>query len=257
MAHDSGAAAETTMADARKFFVHTLAAAVLGVTLAPAALSATQQYSTDFNYTQNPLSDGGRWAQHVSNWTVVRTNGSIAYGTQTQFNSYDDSLALLTGFSPNQRLSAVVSFTGTRTASTSSHEVELILRGTINATSLSLYEVNLGYSGTVGWYMQIFKLIGPLGTFVEIDSSGLEIPPVKTGDVFTAEIEGSQIRAYLNGVLYRTATDGSITTGQPGIGFFWRGTENASDLGYDSFTALGSDAALTAPPNPPTNLTVR
>jgi hypothetical protein len=221
--------------------------------------AATQQYSTDFGYTENPISNGGKWAQHTSEWTAVRTNGAIAFGTQTSATTgcYCDSLALLTGFSANQRVSAVVKFTGTRTSSTGTHEVEIILRGTINAHSISLYEVNIGYSQAAGWYMQIIKLNGPMGTFVEIDQGGSPLPDVKTGDVFTAEIQGSTIRAYLNGTLYRSATDSTITTGQPGIGFFWRGTENISDFAFDSLTALGSDGTLTSPPNPPTDLTVR
>lgn len=243
------------MALAHSSLYATLIAGALA--MSTSASAATQQYSTDFNYTENPISDGGRWAQHTSDWTAVRTNGSIAFGTQTTFNSYNDSTALLTGFSPNQRVSAVVSFTGSRSSSTSSHEVELIVRGTIMPKALSLYEVNLGYSDSSGWYMQIFRVQGPMGTYLQLDSGGTPIPNVKTGDVFTVEIEGTQIRAYLNGVLYRTATDGAITTGQPGIGFFWRGTENVSDLAFDSFTAYGSDGSLVAAPNPPTNVTVR
>lgn len=220
--------------------------------------AATQQYSTDFGFTENPISDGGNWARHTSEWTAVRTNGNLALGTQTSATTgcYCDSLALLTGFSANQRVSAVVNFTGARTSSTGTHEVELILRGTISAHSISLYEVNIGYSQGAGWYMQIMKLNGPMGTFEEVDQGGAPLPDVKTGDVFSAEIQGSTIRAYLNGVLYRSATDSTITSGQPGIGFFWRGTENASDFALDNFTALGSDGALTSTPNPPTDFTV-
>jgi hypothetical protein len=36
-----------------------------------------------------------------------------------------------------------------------------------------------------------------------------------------------------------TATDPTIATGAPGIGFFWRGTENIDDFAFTSLTVLG------------------
>jgi hypothetical protein len=49
-------------------------------------------------------------------------------------------------------------------------------------------------------------------------------------------VVGSTITVSVNGVPVTTATDSTWATGQPGIGFFWRGTENAEDFGFTSLT---------------------
>ena len=167
----------------------------------------------------------------------MRTGGGIAYGTQTGNDGYDDSIALLTGFGPNQRVTAVIHLAGTRSASTSTHEVELILRGSYTPHQQRLYECNIGYAGPSGWYSQIVRQDGPIGTFTEITNSVSQTPDIRDGDVFTAEIIGEVINTYVNGVKVGTATDANIATGQPGIGFFWRGTENIEDFGFTALTA--------------------
>ena len=54
-------------------------------------------------------------------------------------------------------------------------------------------------------------------------------------DLLRIEVEGTTIRAYLNGVLQRTETDSSLTSGQAGV-------SSGSDVGLDDFEA----GALTA-----------
>jgi hypothetical protein len=77
---------------------------------------------------------------------------------------------------------------------------------------------------------------GEIGQYTEIDSYVSELPDIQDGDIFEAEVVGSTINAYLNGQKIRTATDSTYATGQPGVGFFWRGTENASDFAFPSLT---------------------
>jgi chitodextrinase len=213
-----------------------LESAALPVTTKP---SSAASYTTNFPLTENPISEGGAWAQGGKktglDWSNVRTNGSIAYGTQTGSGGYDDSIALLSGFSPNYRVTAVVHFAGSRSSSTSSHEVELILRGNYTAHTQHLYECNLGYDGS-GWYSQIMRMNGIIGAYAEIDSVVNSPPGVKNGDVFVCEITGSTINSYLNGMKLATANDSTYATGQPGIGFFWRGTENITDFAFSSVT---------------------
>ncbi|MEQ1504041.1 MAG: hypothetical protein ABMB14_17495 [Myxococcota bacterium] len=196
-----------------------------------------------FDATEDPISDGGLWGQQGGlsglDWTNVRSAGGIAFGTQTGFDGYDDSIALLTGFGADQRVSAVVRSDGARSPATGTHEVELILRGSYTPQFQTLYECNLGYAGDAGWYAQIVVLDGPIGTFRDITiglTSSLEI---HDGDLFTAEIVGDTIRTYVNGEPVAMAVDGSITSGQPGIGFFWRGTENVDDFAYTEMCATG------------------
>lgn len=196
---------------------------------------------TSFDLDENPISGGGIWQEQGGlsglDWTNVQSQGGIAFGTLTGFGGYNDSIALLGGFSPDYRLSAVIHFDGTRDESTSSHEVELILRGSYDPHVQHLYECNLGYSGPEGWYAQVFVLDGTIGTFVDIGQGVNAVPEVQDGDVFRAEIVGNVIHTYLNDLELVTATDDTLPSGQPGIGFFWRGTENASDFGFDSVCA--------------------
>jgi hypothetical protein len=218
-------------------------------------------YTTQFNATENPISEGGAWVQQGGltglDWTNVRTSGGIAYGTQNGSGGYDDSIAFLSGYGPNYRVTATVHFVGSRSGGTESHEAEIHLRGNFSAHSQRTYECNLGYSGTTGWYMQIFRLNGPIGTFTEIGTLQVgAVPAVQNGDIFMAEVNGSVISSYLNGVKMVTATDSTYPTGQPGIGFFWRGTENVTDLAFTSLTVTEIGSGATVRPNPPTGVRV-
>ena len=69
-------------------------------------------YSTNFSRTENPIYEGGVWAEGGKStgrdWSNVRTNGTIAYATQSGSTGYDDSIALLSGFSNDQSISAVI-----------------------------------------------------------------------------------------------------------------------------------------------------
>jgi len=77
---------------------------------ADAALDAGMPiaYSTDFDGTESPISEGGAWSHVGLDWTLVDTAGGIAYGTQTGTNGYDDSYAHLSGFPPDHSASAVI-----------------------------------------------------------------------------------------------------------------------------------------------------
>ncbi len=201
----------------------------------------TGDVCTSFDLDENPVSGGGIWQQQGGltglDWTNVQSQGGIAFGTLTGAGGYNDSIALLGGFSPDYRISAVIHFDGTRDDSTSTHEVELMLRGSYDPHDQHVYECNIGYSGAQGWYAQVIVLDGPIGTFTDIGQSVNSVPEVQDGDVFSAEIVGNVIHTYLNDLELVTATDDTLSGGQPGIGFFWRGTENVSDFGFDSVCA--------------------
>lgn len=197
-------------------------------------------YHSSFSAEENPISEGGFWAQGGKttsrDWTDIRTTGGIAIGTQTGNDGYDDSIALAKGCGANQRVTATVHLK-MPIVGTGTHEVELILRGNAKANDLGLYECNLGYADSSGsFYAQIMRWNGPLGSFVEIDNGVANPLRIKDGDVFSAEIVGTQIRTFLNGAPISTANDGMFPSGAPGIGMFWRGTESISDFGFSDVT---------------------
>lgn len=197
-------------------------------------------YRSSFSADENPVSEGGFWTQGGKatslDWTDIRTMGGLAIGTQTGQDGYDDSIALAKGCGANQRVSATVHLK-MPIVGTGSHEVELILRGSSGPHQLPLYECNLGYADSSGsFYAQIVRQNGPLGSFEEIDTGVANPLQVHDGDVFSAEIVGTQIRTFLNGAPISTANDAVLGSGAPGIGMFWRGTESISDFAFSDVT---------------------
>jgi hypothetical protein len=248
----------TRMKTAERYWQLTATLVVMLACVPSLPQAAPGTYSSNFDLTENPISEGGAWVQGGRStgldWTNVRTSGGIAFSTQTGSGGYDDSIALLGGFGADQRISAVVHLaTGAKASATSSHEVELILRGSYTAHAQHLYECNLGYADSSGgFYAQIMRMDGAIGSFAEIDSQVSQLPTIRDGDVFTAEIIGNRINTYVNGVKILTAADSTYANGQPGIGFFWRGTQNVNDFAFTSITA--TDVSSTVRPLPPGNV---
>lgn len=190
--------------------------------------------------TENPLNENGAVVQTGltgTYWTAPRKANGWAFSGQDGCGCrYDDSIALFQSSATNYRLTATVHLSGTRNSSTSTHEIELIARGNYTAGNQRLYEANIGYSGSNGFYAQIVRMDGGFGSFTEIGNLVNYVPTVKEGDKFVMEVVGSSIKTYLNGLLLQQATDTSYATGKPGIGFFWRGTERADDFGISDLT---------------------
>jgi hypothetical protein len=65
--------------------------------------------------------------------------------------------------------------------------------------------------------LQIWRHDGG-GSFTAIGTDYLPGSTISAGDVVRLEVVGSQLRGYLNGVLFDTVTDTNYTSGQPGIG---------------------------------------
>jgi hypothetical protein len=205
-------------------------ATVAVTTGAPSA----RTYTTTFNLTENPISEGGVWHRANNNWTNVRTANGIAFGTNGIADTYDDSYALLSGFGPNQQAEAVV-FRSPNLVRGITHEVELLLRFSDDANNARGYECLFNYFGGV----QIFRWNGALGNNIELPSTagaggiGRELV---TGDVVKATIIGNVIKLFINGVLMAQVTDSTYTSGQPGISFFTRPGGNSEHLGLMSYT---------------------
>lgn len=213
--------------------------------------SASKTYSTNFDGTEIPLSEGGAWSHTGVDWTPVVKENGVAHGTQTGTGGFDDSYAILSGFPPNQSITGKVELASSIDGSCS-HEVELMLRMSDAAHSARGYECNLSFDGG---YVQIVRWNGAFGDFTFLASGSY--PGLKNGDVLQASINGNLIIVKINGQEVIRATDSTYTTGNPGVGFFRRECGSNSDVGFTNFTATGSDATLdTVPPAPPTNLHV-
>lgn len=211
-----------------------------GAGVAGSAGSATTingSYSTNFDLTESPLSEKGVWRNVGLDWTVVASGEGFAFGTQNGKGGYNDSYAYLTGFPPNQSASAVIHLESGITASY--NEVEILLRWSDDAHRAIGYECNLAHDGS---YAQIIRWPGKLGTGLQdftFLASGSASGGVHDGDVFSATVTGNTITSYLNGKQLATATDSAITSGGPGIAFYWEGQAGSKKYSFTSFTAQG------------------
>jgi hypothetical protein len=220
---------------------HVCLCALLAVLLLPSALFANQ-YATNFPLTENPISEGGRWLNGLTNgidWTDIVTVSGEAYGTNPGSGTgYNDSTAVVTGtWLPNQYASGVVHI-GTITNSYY-QEVELRLRTTISAHSITGYELDYSCHNDGTQYFAIARWNGPINNFTTLASTSGETA-LANGDEISGTIEGSTIKMYHNGVLLLTATDSTYTSGSPGIGTDLGGNGGGStnaQFGFSSFQA--------------------
>jgi hypothetical protein len=194
------------------------------------AAGFSKNYTTHFDGTEDPLSEGGAWSHTGLDWKEVRKVDGVAYGTQTGNGGYDDSYAHISGFKPDQTAWGVIQRTP---GSRGIHEVEIHLRWSDSAHSAKGYECLLSYDGS---YAQIVRWNGPFGDFTYIGwASSAPVP--RTGDTLKAAITGNLITVFYNRKEIMHATDDTYGTGDPGIGFFIQSEGVNSDMGFTSFGA--------------------
>ena len=199
--------------------------------LSATATAAGKTYTTKFQRTENPISEGGVWTNIGLDWTPVVTSDGIAYGTHHN-TGYNDSYAALSGFAPDQSAEGMIYITGSFTAN---QEIELLLRWTQSAYVARGYEINWNANNS---YAYIVRWNGALGDFTLLHRLSFPRPPA-TGDVLKAWIIGSLISVYLNGKLIGFFSDSTWATGNPGIGFYSEdatGSQNPR-YGFTSFSA--------------------
>jgi hypothetical protein len=208
-----------------------------------------RSYTTNFSLTENPISEGRNWINGGTtglDWSDVQTTSGLAFGTESGSGGYDDSTAVVSGsWKPDQMAQATV-----HTVNQSSsifEEVELRLRTTITAHSLTGYEINFRCTSDGSQYVQIVRWNGPFGSFSYVNANAG--PGLHNGDVVKATIIGSTITVYINGSKVVQGTDGTFTSGSPGIGFFLEHASGVSaDFGFTNFTAseLGGTSSASS-----------
>ena len=194
-------------------------------------------YSTQFQATENPISEGGRWVNGgVAGllWHNCRTSPNFAFGTQPATTNFDDSACLLTGtWGTDQQAQAVVRVIASDP--TQFEEVELRLRSTITANSSTGYEINCSVKAG-NPYMQIVRWNGALGNFTLLDSRSVGC---SNGDVLKATVRGNTITEFKNGAAIFSVTDNTYTNGSPGMGFYIQNGDSSTNanFGFSSFSA--------------------
>jgi len=239
-------------------------------------------YTTNFPATENPISEGGNWRngqREGIDWKDIRTIPGLAYGTQGGTPPpYDDSTSVVGGtWGPDQTVEATVKTVNQN--GSINQEVEIRLRTSINARSLTGYEILFKVTHDGSQYHQIMHWFGPLGTgtctygcaFNPVPGSrdmrsGDGFAGIYDGDTVGASIIGNRIRTWVihNGVKQMLQdindTSGSgggarFTSGSPGMGFWLRGPASTiADYGFTSFAA--TDGLALPPPGAPANVRI-
>ncbi len=216
--------------------------------------AAGKTYHTEFDTSENPISEGGVWTNGEANaidWTNVVTANGNACGTHGGVD-YDDSFAHLSGFSPDHTIEGTVYRSG---SFGTNQEIELLLRWYSAAHVARGYEILWPAAGSTG---QVVRWNGRLGDFTVIGSVyfGRES---RNGDLVSAQIAGDTITAYLNGAQLQTSPsplrDSTWQDGNPGIGFFTRDPSQNSNYCFTSITASDADGGISpTQPMPPTDV---
>ena len=192
-----------------------------------------QSYSTNFDLTENPVSESSNWEHIGLDWTQVSSANGLAFGTQTGSNGFDDSYAILSGFSANQQASGVLHIDSS-IATAPHHETEILLRFADGPHIARGYECNLAWNGA---YATIVRWNGAKGDFATLKTvNGLT---VHNGDTFSASVVGTTITMFLNNTSIGSVSDATWTTGNPGIGFYRNSPTGAfdGDFAFTSFSA--------------------
>lgn len=216
---------------------------------AGSASSGTRRsYTTNFPGAEDPLSEGGQWANGQKDgldWANVRATPGLAFGTEyggtrPAPQKYDDSTALLTGaWGPDQTAQATVHAVNQNDKIY--EEVELRLRSALSPHQATGYEILFRSSKSANAYCEVVRWNGPLGDFTYLSRAQGAQCGVASGDIVKASIIGNVITAYINGVQVLRATDDTFKSGNPGIGFYVEGATGVdSDYGFRSFKATSN-----------------
>jgi len=218
-------------------------AGMLGLDTCSAAQASTgNSYTSNFPLTENPISEKGTWVNGKAvglDWSNVETSPGLAVGTQDGNGNSDDSTAVLPGnWAADQTAQATVRLK----ARAAAQQVELRLRTTITAHSITGYAINFSVGSTNS--VQIVCWNGSFNNFTFVASTGNYT--ISDGDVVKASISGNTIIAYKNGEQILQANDSTFSSGSPGMAFFIGPGGANANFGFSSFAATGSTSVSTS-----------
>ncbi len=195
-----------------------------------------RSYSTSFTSVENPISEGGSWINGKTvglDWADVRTLPGLAFGVNLP-SQYADPTAVVSGdWGPDQQAEGEVRV---KTAfSTCCHEVELRLRTTITAHSITGYEILCSVVKN-NPYLEIVRWNGPLNDFTYLSRA---VSSCSDGDILKAVAIGDTITVYKNGMKILEGTDGNFNGGSPGIGFYDTSHNIWTRLGFSTWQQFG------------------
>ena len=205
--------------------------------------AATGSFSTNFGSTENPLSEGGVWIDGKvvgldwNNPMTVPGRATASVQSGLGASRYDDSIAHLSAslqpMTANQFAQGTV-YKASGYSTSGGHEVELLLRFQTTAHNARGYEILWGLRG----YIAIVRWNGPLGNYTPLYDPGAgSISVPNDGDVLRAEISGSTIKVFKNGVQVASVSDSTYSSGQPGVGFWPVDGATPEKLGWKAFQA--------------------
>ena len=148
-----------------------------GVTVTVTNSSSGRTYTTNFPLTENPISEGGSWINGGTvglDWANVQTAGGLVEGVGPAAAEYSDPTAVLAGnWGPNQTVTATVYSDGVEDKPGQSYdkEVEIRLRTSISAHSITGYEINCRTPNDSYSYIAIVRWNGALGDFTVLNIS--------------------------------------------------------------------------------------
>jgi hypothetical protein len=213
------------------------AAAPVG-TCVPTTPPGAVNFTTSFNLTEFPISEGGAWTKANNAWLNVKTENGVAHAGGYNFN-YDDSYAYLKQpFGPDQTVEAVLDVSAAAFDRNQTHEALLLVRMSDDSQNARGYECLFNYDGGFA----LMKWTGPPGGWqhISLTYSSYLGRDLVTGDVLKCSVIGSTITGYINNVMMIQAVDNTFASGQPGIGFFVRPGGDVRHLNFTSVTATSN-----------------
>jgi hypothetical protein len=211
-------------------------------------------YTTTFSGTENPLSESGVWTNGAAvgvDWTNLQKGATAgakngAFGTQTPGTAppFNDSVAILSGFSRDQSVQCTIAASG----AANDIELEMHLRSQITPHLIRGYEIDL-YVPT--GKLSLVRWNGPLNDFTILVDNITTNVSLADAAVWFAQVVGNTVTVKCNSVTVLThdlSTDTyAWTRGSPGVGAYRdnsQGTPSAANtFAWDDFTGtpLASD----------------
>lgn len=198
--------------------------------------STTQSYSTEFDATESPISEGSNWVNGLAvggDWNNVQTAAGVAHGATT-ITGFHDCLAHLSGSWPSNQFARGVVHRTPGYSPGVAHEIELLLRFAITSGNARGYELLWTEPGEIC----IVRWNGAYGSYTAL-MANLNVGPAVDGDRVLFTADGSTLTAYINGVQKAQVTDSTYSDGAPGVGFWPQAGTTLLSYGWKGFQAGG------------------